>query len=248
MRTARVVSSAVVNPPVLVLTAHGSADPRSAETTYAVADTIRRLRRDIEVVPAFCEQTAPNLVDVLREVGDRAVVTPLLLADAFHARTDIPAMIAASGVRARQAQVLGEDDQLLAVLRRRIAEAGVSAEDSDVGVIVTAVGSSRPEANTRTSTVASAVAVGTRWIGTTTAFATGPTPSLPAAAHRLQRCGAERIVIAPWFLAHGRITDRVADFAAAQGIPMASPLGAHRLVAETVLDRFDAALALSIAA
>ena len=234
--------------PVLVLTAHGSADRRSAVTTHAVADTIRRLRPDLDVVPAFCEQTTPNLVDVLREVGDRAVVTPLLLADAFHARADIPAMIAASGVCARQAEVLGEDDQLLAVLRRRIAEVGVSADDSNVGVIVTAVGSSRPTANARTSTVAPAVAVGTRWAGATTAFATGPKPSLAAAAHRLQRLGAERLVIAPWFLAHGRITDRVADFAAAQGIPMASPLGSHRLVAETVLDRFDAAVAHRAAA
>ncbi|PEG52755.1 sirohydrochlorin chelatase [Mycolicibacterium diernhoferi] len=234
--------------PVMVLTAHGSADPRSAVTTHAVADTIRRLRPGLDVVVAFCEQTAPNLVDVLREVGDRAVVTPLLLADAFHARTDIPAMITAGGVRARQAEVLGEDDQLVAVLRRRIAEVGVSADDSSVGVIVTAVGSSRPAANARTSTVAPAVAVGTRWAGVTTAFATGPKPSLPEAVRRLQRCGADRVVIAPWFLAHGRITDRVADFAAAQGIPMASPLGSHRLVAETVLDRFDAAVAHRVAA
>lgn len=234
--------------PVLVLTAHGSADPRSAAITYAVVDTIRRLRPGLDVVPAFCEQTAPNLVDVLQTVGPHAVVTPLLLADAFHARSDIPAMIAASGVDARQAGVLGEDDQLMAVLRRRIAEAGVSAQDSGVGVIVTAVGSSRPDANARTSTVASSVAIGTRWIGTTTAFATGPKPSLPAAVLRLQQRGADRIVIAPWFLAHGKITDRVAGFAAAHSIPMAAPLGAHRLVAETVLDRFDAAVAERAAA
>ncbi len=63
---------------------------------------------------------------MLRAFGDRAVVAPLLLADAFHARPDIPAMIAASGVHARQAQVLGEDAQLLAVLRHRIAEVGVT--------------------------------------------------------------------------------------------------------------------------
>ncbi len=234
--------------PVLVLTAHGSADPRSAATTHAVAETIRRLRPGLDVLPAFCEQSTPNLVDVLREIGDRAVVTPLLLADAYHARSDIPAMIDASGVRALQAEVLGEDDQLIAVLRRRIAEAGVAAQDSDVGVIVTAVGSSRAQANARTSTVASAVAVDTRWIGVTSAFATGPKPSLPSAVHRLRRLGADRVVIAPWFLAHGKITDRVADFAVSQGILMAAPLGAHRLVAETVLDRFDAALALSAAA
>ena len=55
-------------------------------------------------------------------------------------------------------------------------------------------------------------------------------------------------MIAPWFLAPGRLTDRVLEYAAAEGIPMAAPLGSHRLVAETVLDRFDTALAVSIAA
>ena len=40
----------------------------------------------------------------------------------------------------------------------------------------------------------------------------------------------------------------IADFAAAQRIPMSAPLGAHRQVAETVLDRFDAALAVHAAA
>ena len=33
--------------------------------------------------------------------------------------------------------------------------------------------------------------------------------------------------------------DRVAAFARSERIPMSSPLGAHRQVAETVLDRFD---------
>ena len=234
--------------PVLVLTAHGSADPRSAANTHAVAATIRRLRPDLDVVAAFCEQNSPNLVDVLRRVGDRAVGAPLLLADAYHARVDIPAMIAEAGVRARQTEVLGEDDQLLAVLRRRVAEAGVAATDRDVGVIVAAVGSSRAAANTRTATVAGALLAGTRWTGATTAFATGPKPALPEAVRLLRRRGAERIVIAPWFLAHGKITDRVAAFAAERDIAVAAPLGSHRLVAETVLDRFDATRMLPAAA
>ncbi len=89
---------------------------------------------------------------------------------------------------------------------------------------------------------------GTQWASTTTAFATGPGPSITDAADRLRCRGARRVVIAPWFLAPGRLTDRVADFAATEGIPMAAPLGAHRLVAETVLDRFDEAIAERVAA
>ncbi len=195
---------------------------------------------------AFCEQNFPNLRDVLAATGN-AVVVPLLLADAYHARVDIPAMIAESGAGARQADVLGEDDRLIAVLRQRLTHAGVSQLDPEVGVLVTAVGSSRPQANARTALVADYLAQHTRWTATT-AFATGPRPTLAEAAETLRDRGASRLVIAPWFLAYGRITDRVADFARAQGIPMAAPLGPHRLVADTVLDRFDEAVAARAAA
>ena len=47
------------------------------------------------------------------------------------------------------------------------------------------------------------------------------------------------MVMVPWFLAPGRITDRVAEFADAHRIAMAEPLGAHNLVAATVLDRYE---------
>jgi sirohydrochlorin ferrochelatase len=238
MRLARLVST-------LVLTAHGSADPRSAASAHELAHTIRTLRRDVDVRVAFCEQNFPNLQDVLAVTGRGTVVVPLLLADAYHARVDIPAMIADANVK--QADVLGEDDRLVAVLRQRLTHAGVSPLDPEVGVLVTAVGSSRPQANARTALVADYLAQGTRWT-TTTAFATGPRPTLAEAADALRGRGATRLVIAPWFLAHGRITDRVAEYALAQGIPMAAPLGPHRLVAETVLDRFDEALTTRVAA
>lgn len=240
MRAARVVT-------VLVLTAHGSADPRSAASAHDVAATVRRMRRGIDVRVAFCEQNSPNVRDVLRAAPCNAVVVPLLLADAYHARVDIPALIAESGSAAQQADVLGEDDRLVAVLRQRLTHAGVSRLDPEVGVLVTAVGSSRADANARTSSVADHLVHHTQWTATT-AFATGPRPTLAEAADTLRARGATRLVIAPWFLAHGRITDRIADFARTQGIPMAQPLGPHRLVADTVLDRFDAAVAARVAA
>ena len=224
----------------LILTAHGSADARAAANTEAIAAQMRLLRPGLDVRVAYCEQSTPNLRDVLARTID-AVVTPFLLADAYHARVDIPAMIADSG--AVQADVLGEDDRLVKVLRQRISELGVARQDPHVGVVVVAVGSSRQAANRRTAVVASALSSGTQWAETSIAFATGPRPSLDEAVHRLRRLGRRHIVLAPWFLAHGRITDRIADYAAQQGLPMAEPLGAHKLVAATALDRFDAASA-----
>jgi sirohydrochlorin ferrochelatase len=227
----------------LVVTAHGSRDPRAAANTHAVVERIRAMRLGLDVRVAFCERSTPNLRDVLSTVKRGAVVAPLLLADAYHAQVDIPALIADSGAaRVAQTDVLGEDDRLVHVLHERLADAGVSRLDGRVGVLVVAVGSSREAVNARTATVAQKLASGTRWAGAQTAFATGPNPSLRDAARQLRGRGAERMMIVPWFLAHGLLTDRVAGYARDHGISMAEPLGAHPLVAATVLDRFDQAL------
>jgi sirohydrochlorin ferrochelatase len=238
MRVARIVTS-------LVLAAHGSADPRSAANAQAVAGRLRRMRPGLDVRVAFCELNTPRLDEVLTP---ESVVTPFLLADAYHARIDIPRQIAGCGVAVRQADVLGEDDRLVYVLHERLTELEVSTLDPQLGVLVVAIGSTHAAANARTAEVARKLMAGTRWAAATTAFATGSGPSPAEAANRLRRRGARSLVIAPWFLASGRLTDRVAKYAVAEGIPMAAPLGAHRLVAETVLDRFDAAVAERVAA
>jgi sirohydrochlorin ferrochelatase len=232
MRVARVVTT-------LLLTAHGSEDPRSAANARAVAHRLARMRPGLDVRLAFCELNAPSLVDVLGQCRD-AVVTPLLLANAYHARIDIPRQIAGADVA--QADVLGEDSRLISLLRQRVTELGVSRHDDRVGVLVAAIGSSDPLANARTRQVAPRLLAGMSWAGATTAFVTRPEPSLAEAAGRLRRQGARRVVIAPWFLAPGRLPDRVRSFADEAGLELAQPLGAHRLVAETVLSRFDQAL------
>ena len=232
----------------MVLTAHGSADPRSSATTHAVADQIRRIRPALDVRVAFCEKSAPNLRDVLTGLDRPAVVTPLLLARAYHARVDIPAMIAEAGVDVLQADTLGEDPRLVQVLRHRLFEVTIDADQADIGVLVVAVGSSHTDANTGTATLADALARGSRWAGVRVAYATGPAPSIDDGIAELRELGAARIAVAPWFISAGRITDRVAAIASAAGIAMAQPLGAHRLVATTVLNRFDEAVAQRLAA
>ena len=228
----------------LVLTAHGSADPRSSANTAAVADQLARMRPGLDVRLAFLEHSSQSLVEVLTQVSGPAIITPLLLANAYHARIDIPRQIAscANPERVWQAPVLGEDDRLVSVARQRVAELGVSRLDEKLGVLLVAIGTSDPAVNARTARVAPKLLTGTGWAGVTTAFATRPERPLADGLGRLRRQGARQVVIAPWFLAPGRVPDRVQRFADDTGIAMAAPLGAHRLVAETVLDRFDRAL------
>ncbi|OBI09280.1 sirohydrochlorin ferrochelatase [Mycobacterium sp. E2462] len=235
----------------LILTAHGSRDPRSAANAAAVADRLTSMRPGLDVRLAFLELSAPSFADALAGLPDprQAVVAPLLLASAYHARRDIPEQIARAGTHGiRQAGVLAEDARLVSVLRERLAEIRASPDDEDLGVLVVAIGSSNAAANARTAQVARRLAAGTRWAGAGTAFATRPEASVTRIAHQLRGRGARRLVIAPWFLAPGRITDGVSAYAREHDIPMAAPLGAHRLVAETVLDRYDEARAADAAA
>lgn len=231
---------------ILILAARGSEDPRSAANARVVAARLERMRPDLDVRPAFLSCCAPTLAEVLgRLPNDRqSVVIPFLLARAYYAVRDIPQQIERAGaLGVLRADVLGEDDRLLSVLNERLANLDVSPFDQDLGVLLVATGSSNSAVNARTAAVAAKLSVGTKWVGATMAFATGPEPSVAEAATQLQHRGARHLVIAPWFLGPGRLTDRIYDYAHANRIPMAPPLGAHRLVAETVLDRYEQALA-----
>ena len=236
----------ILRHPALILTAHGSADSRSPEVTNAVAEQIRRLRPWLEVRVAFCERSEPNLRDVLASLDRPALVTPLLLASAYHARVDIPAMISEAKVPVLQADALGEDPRLVDVLNQRLNEIELD-RGGDAGVLVVAVGSSHAAANARTATLASALSELGGWARVQVAYATAE-PSVADGIAELRRSGARRLAVAPWFIAPGRITDRVATLAAELDVAMAEPLGAHSLVAQTVLDRFDRALAKRLAA
>lgn len=237
--------------PTLILVAHGSTDPRSPEVARALVGRIRRLRPSLDVRVAFLEKSGPDVREVLADVarhGGRAVAVPMLLASAYHARVDLPGAIAESGADVRQAAALGEDPTLIALLGQRLAEAGYSPAQRHVGVIVTAVGSSDDAANGRTATVATALARGARWAGVGVAFGTGPRPTLAEAAEDLRARGATHLVAAPWFLAPGVITDRIARAAATLDVAVAQPLGSHNLVAAALLDRYDEAVTARVAA
>ncbi|MBA0048808.1 sirohydrochlorin chelatase [Mycobacteroides sp. LB1] len=222
--------------PTLVAVAHGSRDPRFAENAHRLIAQVRTLRPDLDVLLAFLELSEPNLVDVLGDLSGDAVVVPLLLSDAYHARIDLPTLLsdhAPIGLRVVQAPVLGADERLLRLARRRIAELGVD----NPGVILTAVGSSDVTANARTRTLAA------QWTRSTTVFATGESTTLADAADALRSRGATEIVVAPWFLSPGLLLDQVRAVAAESGIRVAAPLGADRLVAEVVVERYVSTVA-----
>jgi sirohydrochlorin ferrochelatase len=232
----------------LVAVAHGSRDPRSAACVRDLARAVRSVAPELDVRVAFLDLSEPKVTDVLgvlrAEGHPGAVVVPLLLGSAFHARVDLPALVdqvapASSRFRVRISDVLGIDPRLEAVALGRLAGTGSDLTDPGLGIVLAAVGSSSASANDALARMAR------RWqgshpvAGVTPAFAS-TSPDVPAAIARLRARGARRFAIASWFLAPGLLPDRVAAQAATidPEIPIAPPLGADPRVAAQILRRY----------
>jgi sirohydrochlorin ferrochelatase len=227
----------------LVAVAHGSRDPRSAATITALLDVVRARRPDLDVRAAFLELSAPRLPDVLAALtaeGHRdAVIVPLLLGSAYHARVDLPGLVAEAHARLPRltlsvSEVLGPDERLATVALRQLAATGVALDDPSLGVVLAGAGSSHAPANAAVAAVASSWA---RRFRVLPAFASMADPDVPAAVAALRASGARRIAVASWFLAPGRLPDKVAALAGPDAL-VAEPLGPAPELAEVVLDRY----------
>ncbi|MFQ6396712.1 sirohydrochlorin chelatase [Nocardia sp. KC 131] len=240
-----------------------------------VVALISAARPDLDVRLAFLDLSAPSVEQVVDAIAAQghthAVVVPLLLGSAFHARIDLPALLATARTRhphlhLTQADVLAPDHRLIAALRDRALEALASGDERSasgarlrriardahdgvplggtepIGIAVAAVGSSSEAANSRTGWVARQLAAATGW-RTEICFATTE-PSVTEAVSRLRARGAGRILVAPWFLAPGLLTDRLA--AGAPGLTHARVIGSHPALADIVWNRYDAALAATL--
>jgi sirohydrochlorin ferrochelatase len=239
-----------VTPP-LIAVAHGSRDPRSAAMITELLDVVRVRRPDLDVRAAFLELSAPRVFDVLAAVageGHRhAVVVPLLLGSAYHARVDLPGLVTEAHARLPRLSVsvsgvLGPDERLSSVALRRLASTGVSLDDPSLGVALAGAGSSHAPANAAVAAVARSWARRFPIAGVRPAFASQASPSVPQAVAALRARGARRIAVASWFIAPGRLPDKV-EALAGPGAVVAPPLGAAPELAELVVERYLAAAA-----
>lgn len=238
--------------PPLVAVAHGSRDPRSAATVAALMEQVRHQRPGLDVRLCFLDLSAPRLGDVLAGVHAeghrRAVVVPLLLSHAFHARVDVPAAVDRArrpGLEITVADVLGGDERLAEVALCRLAEVAGPLDAPGLGVLLAGAGSSHAPAN---AAVRRLVAQWTRrfgWSEGSAAFAAAAEPAIPVAVKALQAGRPRRIAVAQWFLAPGLLPDRVARAAHRldPSAAVADPLGADPDVAAVIIDRYRAAAA-----
>jgi len=200
----------------LVIAAHGSADPQFAEVVDTVVAEVSQRRPGIEVRAGYLGHGVP-----LETVADPAsVVVPLFLASGFHVRTDIPARTDATVTPA-----VGPDRRLVDVLVRRLHEAGWRDEQP---LVLAAAGSSDDRALADAHQMARDLgdAVGVEVQAAFLGAGDPPLADVGAAA------------VASYLLAPGHFADAAAECGAAV---VAAPLGADPLIAQIILDRYDAA-------
>lgn len=219
--------------PTLVLAAHGSRDPRFGDTARRVRNAVAARLPGVTVRLSFLDLNVPLVGDVVAE-SDAPVVVPLLLAAGYHSKTDLPAILAERNPYARQTEVLGTYP-MTSALRQRLAEAGMSEQD---GVILCAVGSSDAHADRHVHRRAIELSTHLhRPVETVFATKLGPGDrALHSAVRRLHAGGARRVVLSPYFLSAGLLTERVEralDTIVSDAL-VAGPLGAHPDVVDAV--------------
>jgi sirohydrochlorin ferrochelatase len=229
----------------LIGLAHGSRDPRAAQTIGEVMRAVEALRPGLVARAAFLDLSEPDLTTVVNQLRSEcdvpaAVVLPLLFSEAFHAMVDAPTAVAQAelncGVELRLGEILGLGDDVLEALDDSAARAHIGAHEA---ILLLAVGSSREEANVAVHDLAyrwSRRRVGPVWAG----FATTGEPSASAVFARAL-AKQHRIGVVPLFLAPGLLLDAVRREAMAIDVEVAQPLG--NSLAELVLQRYDEARA-----
>ncbi|MCW2930785.1 MAG: sirohydrochlorin cobaltochelatase [Actinomycetia bacterium] len=253
--------------------AHGSKDPRAAATIADLLSVVRARasRAGFDARVAFLDHCVPSLPGVLsalagggpggvggvRNAGQSDVVlVPLLLAAAYHSKTDIPAQVAAAaarlpGLRVHQTSALGPHPLLLSALERRLAEAGATpASRAETSVVLAAAGSSDPAANATIAALAARWQAAGGWRRVMPAFASasGPTPADAVRTLR-QAPGGGPVVVASYVLAPGYFADKIRIQASQAGATAVSaPLGAAPEVAEVILDRYLSAIPIAVLA
>jgi sirohydrochlorin ferrochelatase len=234
--------------PALIALAHGSRDPRSAQTITTLVDEVKALRPDLRIEKAFLDLSKPSfttVVDRLVRAGfEEIVVVPLLLTEAYHAKVDVPAAVAEAGARhetlkIRASAIVGLETRFLEVLDLRMREALRAARVRELDALVlAAAGSSDPIANQSVARLA-------RLWGThhklpvTAAFASSAPPATGEAVRAFRGAGRRHIAVASLFLAPGFLPDRAAELALEAGaVAVSEPLGAHPEIARAVLARY----------
>ena len=254
-------------PPALLLAGHGTRSPDGVAEFHTLVRRVRALAAARRPGPAvgggFIELSPPPISATVADLvaaGHRDLaVVPLVLFDAGHAKTDVPASVnlaraAHPGVRVRYGRALGVHPDLVELVDARLRSAVPEGLRRDTAVLLVGRGSTDPDANAELHRVARLLWEGREWPLVEPAYVSLTGPRVPEGLARLHALGARRVAVVPYLLFAGvlerRIGAQARSFAAAHpgtGIVVTRRLGPDTRVAALALARYDEALAGTVA-
>lgn len=247
-------------PPPLLAVGHGTRSTRGVAEFRALVERIRTGLggEGVDVAGGFIELSSPPVADAVAELTARGhrrlVAVPLVLVSAGHGKGDVPGAMARERQRHpdlayRYGRPLGPHPTLLCLLETRIGEALGDTAREGAAVVLVGRGSTDPDANAEVTKVARLLWEGRGFSLVEPAFVSLTRPGVPAALERARLLGAQRVVVAPYFLFPGMLPDRVAaqarEYAAAHpalDVRVASVLGDGDELAGLVEERYREAL------
>jgi sirohydrochlorin ferrochelatase len=233
----------------VVLLSHGSSDPRARLANDLLARRVGH-RLNAAVSLASLDHDKARLDGAVAHLQEKSIsdiiVVPLLLNVAYHATSDVPeatsrVKVSYPGVKLRVARPIGADGILLKGLDAVLKASGFRP-GPDIGVVLASAGSAYESARARHA----ALALEWRshgWGGSAVAFVSGPGPRVADAVANLREKELARIVVAPFVIAPGVLSHRIASEAREAGaIAVTSTLHSTDAAVDVVVKRIDAAL------
>ncbi len=179
----------------IIFLAHGSPDPRSAECMEEFASVVSD-QIGIPVHSAYLDHNFPTLQEISERIQDpHALVMPMLLSNAFHARFDLPKAAKSAGLQ-NVMPPIGHPTQVLQELLVRAQEPA----------IVVSVGTS----NVCAQAVFEVAVQSASWqcgISADHAYVTGKKDLIKNKLDDYANSGGKTVI--PWFLADGKLMDQI---------------------------------------
>lgn len=225
--------------PALLAISHGTSSPIGQRAVAGLVAAVDRARSDVTVAGGFVDVQQPDVAATLETTPGPAAIVPLLLSAGYHVHVDLRRSIR-DVPGAVLAAALGPDDRLVAVLERRLVEAGLRRSDR---VVLACAGSSDQRA------VDDCVEMGARLSRrinreVRVGFISAASPRLEDAVD-LEKARGGRVVVATYLLAPGYFADLARSTAAdvtTEPLLRAGDEPPRELV-DLVLDRYAGALA-----
>ncbi|QLG47536.1 CbiX/SirB N-terminal domain-containing protein [Natrinema halophilum] len=247
----------------VLLVGHGSRREKSNEQVRELAANLES-RLEIPVDAAFLELAEPAIDDAiagLAPVTSRVIVVHCSLFAASHVKNDVPMAIeqarAEHDLEIDTGAHLGVHPAILDLMDDRAAavehDLSVDRENDDVAVVLCGRGSSDPDANGDVHKLARLLFEGRAFDRVEATFIGVTEPTLEDTLHGLSKHRPDAVVVLPYMLGDGvltqRVRDRTAEFDADYPYVDASaggPLGTDSRLLDVFADRWQEARTKSV--